>query len=654
MADVTLVLRADNTQYVNKLKEAQQANQKLYDSSVSGGKREKGILEEIDATLLRLEKNKRKAFTYEDIEKYNKRIAEAKQHLEEYEKAGTKVEQKSESMIQSIGKWVTSLGIAATALNLVKEAFLKTEQGMALFAQGAAVLNKILSNLVNDGISNLNKGLAETIIRTKQLHELNRQQAVDNYENAKLQKKYNELLYQAADATKKNEERIKLWNQALKVHNELIDKQITDIQKRLKIAMAAWEDDPTNGEMRDEVFKLKTELENLDSERVAGTRRVLSQMTSAIEEEKKRWDDALNSISEGLDRAVEEENNTIKEQQEQWLKYWEDRYDKAEKLNESRAKDAADKKKEQDDKVAQETEDYWDFILDIERKNFDKRQKVVEDQTEAWAKAEEEAARKTTESKKVALEESLRLAAMTADLISVISTNQMNKELSDLERKKQMLLDIASINGLTKEEEVFIYEETERQKLEIEKKYRRQQQALAIAMATIDGARAIAKTFAEYGGTPIAWVIAALVAAQIAVQIAIIKKQKFAKGGWTGEGTVKDETGERVAGVVHEKEFVIKKGQASKYREVLEAINKDDRKAVYNSFTKLQPEIAANTVNNVTVENSGPNNRLDRINNQLYQLNRNLSPKKQVKEEIIHSGNSIIIHRGNSTRVIKR
>jgi len=66
-------------------------------------------------------------------------------------------------------------------------------------------------------------------------------------------------------------------------------------------------------------------------------------------------------------------------------------------------------------------------------------------------------------------------------------------------------------------------------------------------------------------------------AIQGALRIAIIKSQKFAKGGWTGDGGDRDETGERVAGVVHEKEFVVKKGPANKFRDVLEAINKEEK-----------------------------------------------------------------------------
>ena len=44
MADVRLVIKADNTDYVNKVKEAQKETQKLHDTATQGEKREKAYL----------------------------------------------------------------------------------------------------------------------------------------------------------------------------------------------------------------------------------------------------------------------------------------------------------------------------------------------------------------------------------------------------------------------------------------------------------------------------------------------------------------------------------------------------------------------------------------------------------------------------------
>jgi len=70
----------------------------------------------------------------------------------------------------------------------------------------------------------------------------------------------------------------------------------------------------------------------------------------------------------------------------------------------------------------------------------------------------------------------------------------------------------------------------EEKKDAIRKKYARKQQSVAIIQATINGALAVTKAFAELG--PIAGQIAAgLVTASIVAQIASMKAQKFATGG---------------------------------------------------------------------------------------------------------------------------
>jgi len=144
--------------------------------------------------------------------------------------------------------------------------------------------------------------------------------------------------------------------------------------------------------------------------------------------------------------------------------------------------------------------------------------------------------------------------------------------------------------------------------------------------------------------------LAAVAAAAIAASLS-----KFAKGGWTDDGSGRDETGERVAGVVHEKEFVIKRGPANKFRDVLEAINKDDKELILTRFNQLAPELVGGTsVNNISVENSGPNNRLDKINTQLHYLNKKLEPKKQVREQITDNGNELVYQRGNTIRTVRK
>jgi hypothetical protein len=79
----------------------------------------------------------------------------------------------------------------------------------------------------------------------------------------------------------------------------------------------------------------------------------------------------------------------------------------------------------------------------------------------------------------------------------------------------------------------------------------------------------------------------------------------------------------------------------------LEAINQDNNRLAFNRFTKISPELRGSTTNNVTVENDGPNKRLD-------QVNRNLKALKQNKEEVIELMDHTVIRKGNSTRTVRR
>jgi len=77
------------------------------------------------------------------------------------------------------------------------------------------------------------------------------------------------------------------------------------------------------------------------------------------------------------------------------------------------------------------------------------------------------------------------------------------------------------------------------------------------AQAIINGAVAVTKTFSSLG-YPAGIVPAILAAGQTAAQVITIRSQKFAKGGFTGGGFgTPDSTGYKVAGVVHENEYVV-------------------------------------------------------------------------------------------------
>lgn len=135
---------------------------------------------------------------------------------------------------------------------------------------------------------------------------------------------------------------------------------------------------------------------------------------------------------------------------------------------------------------------------------------------------------------------------------------------SDLEGKQSGRRDavLAAIE-LEKQREKNLAEEKIRlmKKIEAEeRKVARRRKALAISQSIIDGARAILSIWAAHAANPLlAGILTGISAATTATQIATISMQKFATGGYTGEGTTKDETGHKVAGVVHAGEWVAPK-----------------------------------------------------------------------------------------------
>lgn len=95
----------------------------------------------------------------------------------------------------------------------------------------------------------------------------------------------------------------------------------------------------------------------------------------------------------------------------------------------------------------------------------------------------------------------------------------------------------------------------EKKKAKLEEKYAKEkaeaERDKAIFSIVIETAKGLVAAFPNF-------VQMAILSALSAAQIAIVSAAKYAGGGFTGEGKKRDETGKRVAGVVHEKEFVFK------------------------------------------------------------------------------------------------
>lgn len=640
MPEVKLIMTAENSDHLRKIKEVQEAHRSLNKTVVDNQKREKGLIEDIEDALTELQEAKKKAYSIEDIAKYNQKIAEAKKDLKEYNEAGIKVEKTQQTMIQSIGKWVAGLGLLTTVLSSLKNAFKDHVAGLNLITQAQELWTQATYNLITANTS-MSMSLTQSIAIAKQINQLRKNEREDLVETAKLQKQFNELYFAASDRRRTDRERIKLLDQAMIAHNLMIDTEIKNLNEQKAIVIQQLALRPKSNKLLDEQAKLEKALLLAESSRWSETKRIESLRTGLLEQmsevEKKaikETADKRNKSTEQYKKDLIEIANLSETVFDNSLKGW-DALVKKEKTT-GGFTDNLKKLFGISDEGLQVNED----ILKQSQSQIDK----IRDQEIDKTKKNEE---KKLEAKRQAWDTVLAGEQAIFDILSYNADAQLNQELARLDKRTQAELLAA---GKDEKKRQAILEKSEAEKLKIEKKYRKEQQNISIAQTVINGAQAIVKTFAEYGYTPPGWVAAGLMAALTALQVGVIKSQKFAKGGWTGKGGQVDETGQRMAGIVHEEEFVTRKGPAAKYRELLEAINRDDRSAMLKSFNKIDiPDIYVPAVNNsIRIDNNGPNSRLDRIAKEQKKLNEQISRQQY----ITHSAGKTIITKGNKTRIM--
>jgi hypothetical protein len=119
----------------------------------------------------------------------------------------------------------------------------------------------------------------------------------------------------------------------------------------------------------------------------------------------------------------------------------------------------------------------------------------------------------------------------------------------------------------------------------------------------------------------------------------------FIEGGYTGNGLFKDKTGKRVAGYVHEKEYVMPKAQTEKYRGLLEAINEDNPMAIAEEIRNRQ----FHTVWGGVQAQLSQVNRQDPYTQKMYELMKN-----DIKIYQDSNGDTNIVYPNGTRRVIRK
>ncbi len=642
---VRLIMEADNSKHIKAIKEVQQAHDSLNKTVVKNSKREKGLIEDIEGALNELEEGKKKAYSVKEIEKYNQKIATAKRELKEYNEAGVKVVKTQESMMQKMTKWVLGLGAAAVAMKAVKEVIMATTVGINAFNIAGAATKQVLLNLVT-GTGRWHDGLKNVIAAQKELNNLRLGDLIYKRAAIKEQNEYNKSLIDAHDQTKTQIERIKAYDEAIVHLDNSINLQKKSVEKQLKATkeMIDQEKAPSE-ELLMRYANLTIQLDELDRKRSSGLKEVMSMRSGLIKSE--------------TDKQIKAEEDAVKE-----LKRIDDEDTKERlagmKVYMKAEKDYNELKNKYREVLAKEDYGYvgiWDTIIAKTQKSQETIGEILEESDKkqvAWAKEEakakiealekELAAQEAVAEKKEFLIDSVQeISAQSIELIATLQNNSYQKELDHLNSMTELKLKMAKSD----EQRALILQQAEEKKLELEEKYAKRRKVLALAQATIDTAAAVVKALVSIPPNVPLSIAVGIIGA---LQMATIAATKFAEGGWTGKGGQRDETGERVAGIVHEEEFVTRRGPAAKYRDVLEAINKDDRRALALSMGNI-PEVVAASPSifvNSMVDNSGSNSRLDKLIDENRRLNKQIANTTSIQD----MGNKKIIKRGNRVKII--
>ena len=716
MTEVEIKLIAPNQEAVKSIRQVATESQKLHTASEKQQKRQIGLITDIEKELSRLQAAQKNAMTIEHIEKYNKKIAEAKKNLDDYNKVGLEAKEKTESLTQSIGKWALGLGVVTTATNLLKTALKETMGGMLAFNVAGAAMKQVLYNIVT-GVTDWNAGVAQSIVLAKQMNDLRLKDRMEMLKSKQLMMEYNKLYTESIENQDDSVNKIAALTKAKEKFQDAIKIEIESTKEQLSLAEKALKLQPLSETAQNEVIKLVGEMMDLYSEQQSGIRRISRQIAN---EEKKIFEDvftAIKAFNEAADKELEdiykEENDKKLKKQKEYLDLSQkliDEFDRSniaslsgvEKLRAIRDfgfKQIAELRaqleaagtitKEQDVlfmKLGQN-------VIKAYLKGMAEEADIPEKDKQAISKAllsglsklpglqpnkmdkvgmakesfsvwkllgidpDDEDGKKAIDNLKTAADEITKIIDDTyqrrvddAERTRSLLDTRVNEAQSALEAEIELYKSGYAANVAAKQKELDDLKAQREKALKDEEKALKAQRTMDALTQTSSLLTASANIFKGFSKLPVvgqALAVAAIGAMFAAFENARVqanKVTKLAKGGH-GEitGRLHSQGGERFVDHIEveqgERWGVLNRSASRKYGTVF---NK-----MVDSFNKDNLPIPKEmNINNIMIQNEGPNKRLDEVNSNLRQI--------RAKEEVIVLNGMTIYRKGNSTRVIKK
>ena len=684
MTEVELKLVAPHASAVKSIKEVANEAQKLYKAEEGYTQKRKGLIEKEIQMQKQLSERREKASNIENLKIYNKLLEDSKKRLEDLNKAGIQgnkeIEKSSSSVIDKIGKMALAYLSVKTAVVVLKETvlafFTKSQEGMDLLERkisglkaavgvlqgefiklgkaiageggneatpwGTRLVNglRLISTTANliPGVSKyfddladrMNKAGAAAEEYTRITQELNKSESDMIVPRAKATAAIADARLKYSESNGTIQERIALLENAIALEREMAEREIKHQQ------FVALNLRNRNVELEKQGMLLREhelELQNAIAREI--------ELQTASDQRQMR---SINSLRTLKEESAKKALDEITKAQKAFNDYW----DKVDKEEAAAAKKAA--------------EDKWNFELKYGKQLFNQKQKEAKEIWDAMIKEEEKAAkeeerlkRERIDSIKAGLNEMLKFTQRITD--NLFEDARRSRELLDtrisetqraLESEIRLYEAGYSANVAAKKKEL---EELQRQRAialkneEEALERQRQMEAISQGVNIFSSATNILKSFTKLGPTGLI-LAAGAISAMFAIIESVKKKSsevtKLAAGG-RGEvsGRLHSEGGERFSDHIEveqgERWGVLSRPASRKYgkifNEMVDSFNKDRFKSGVS-------------INNILVQNEGPNKRLDEVNSNLRKI--------RAKEEVLIVGNAVIYRKGNSTRVIKR
>lgn len=715
MDDVEIRLVTNNQAAVKGIREVATESQKLYTNNEKQQKRQIGLIADIEKELSRLQEAQKNAMTIQHVGKYNQKIAEAKKHLEEYNKVGLEAEKQTKTLTQSIGEWALGIGVVTTAMNLLKTALKDTIGGILAFNVAGTAMKQVLYNIVT-GVTDWNQGVAQSIIMAKQMNDLRLKDRMEMLKSKQLMAEYNKLYTESIENNDESISKIAALSKAKEKFQDAIKIEIESTKQQLDLAEKALQLQPMSETAQNKVIKLAGEMMDLFSQQESGIRRISRQIAS---EEKKIFEDVyvlIQQFNKEVDDALEDiaktENEKKLKLQKEYLDLSEkliDEYDKAnieslsgvEKLRAIRdfgLKQIAELRAQLEaaGTITRDQDEIFSKlgqnVIKAYLKGMEKEAKIPEKDKEAISKAllkglptleglrpntatigkpddtfsvwkllgidpEDDEGKKAIDNLKTAVSEVFSIIDDTyqkrvddAERTRGLLDTQINEAQNALESEIELNKAGYAANVAAKQKEIDDLKAQRERALKDEEKALKAQRSMDSLQQTSSLLTASANIIKGWSTIPFVGqilaigAIAAMFAAYTSARIQANKVTKLAKGGH-GEvtGRLHSQGGERFSDHIEveqgERWGVLNRSASRKYGTVF---NK-----MVDSFNKDNLPIPRDVnINNISIQNEGPNKRLDEVNSNLRQI--------RSKEEIIVLNGLTVYKKGNSVRIIKR